>query len=180
MSRKANGASDAQSGQDAADRSIFNPSRRAPDSGKSGLLRRRRDAPSRPDSVGCCPACGLRIRDLAAAQLGFCDRCREFTGMCGAGRRIICPDMLTRTTWHTPCTELGVVAWEITEARGKCETVLCRAHDSQVRLGGMPWIVAAVPLSTPPGSDMQSPAAGNADAGCETGSPLVRDDHYRA
>jgi hypothetical protein len=160
MSRKAKGASNAQSGQDAAVPRVYNPSQGGPESGRSGLLRRRRDAPSRPYCVGCCPACGLRFRDLVAAQLGFCDRCREFTGMCGAGRRIICPDMVTRTTWHTPCTELGVVAWEITQVHGRCETVLCHAHDSQVRFGGTPWIVAAVPLSKQPmGSHPHNPAA---------------------
>jgi hypothetical protein len=176
MSRKANGASDAQSGQDAADRSAGNPGQRKADSGWAGLLRRRRDAPSRSSGVGWCPACGLRIRDLVAAQLGFCDRCREFTGMCGAGRRIICPDMVTRTTWHTPCTELGVVVWEITQAHGRCETVLCPAHDAQVRFGGTPWILAAVPLGEQPGSD----AVDDRDAGCRTGSPVVRDDHHWA
>lgn len=136
MFRKANGASKGQSGLDAA-----------------GRLRRRPETPSRPDGVGCCPACGLRIRDEIAAQLGFCDRCRDFTGMCGAGRRIICPDLATRTTWHTPCTELGVVAWEITQVQGRCETVLCRTHDSQVRSGRTPWIVAAEPLNEQPASD---------------------------
>ena len=153
MFRKTNGASGAQSGQDAAGSSVRDSSQRGPDSGRSGLLRRRRDAPFRPDWVGCCPACGLRLRGPVAAQLGFCDRCREFTGMCGAGRRVICPDLVTRMTWNTPCTELGIVAWEITQVDGRCETVLCRAHDSQVRSGGTPWIVAAVPLSKQPSSD---------------------------
>ena len=153
MFRKVNGAPSAQSGQDVAGRSGYDSSRRGPEGGRSGLLRRRRNAPSRRYGAGGCPACGLPIRDPAAAQLGFCDRCREFTGMCGAGRRIICPDLMTRTTWHTPCTELGAVAWEITQVQGRCTTVLCRVHDSQVRSGGMPWIVAAVPLSQQPGSD---------------------------
>jgi hypothetical protein len=147
MSRKVNGAPNLQSPQVDADRSVYASSQRGPDGGRSGLLHRRRDASSRAYRVGVCPACGLRIRDLVAAQLGFCDRCREFTGMCGAGRRIVCPDMMTRTTWHTPCTELGAVAWEITQVQGRCKTVLCRLHDAQVRFGGTPWIVAAVPLS---------------------------------
>jgi hypothetical protein len=112
-----------------------------------GLLRRRqRNVPARVVSVRACPACGLPIRDLTAARLGFCDRCREFTGMCGAGRRIVCPDMMTRTTWHTPCTDLGAVAWEIDQGQGPSRTVLCSVHDAQVRFGGMPWIVEAAPL----------------------------------
>jgi len=153
MSRKANGAPSPQSSQDEAARGVYDSGQRRPVGSRSGLLRRRRDAPSRPYLVDGCPACGLRIRDLVAAQLGFCDRCREFTGMCGAGRRIICPDMMTRTTWHSPCTELGAVAWEITQVQGRCKTLLCRVHDAQVRYGGTPWIVAAVLLSKQHSSD---------------------------
>jgi hypothetical protein len=153
MSRKANGTPHAQSGPDETGRGGYDASRRGPQGGRSGLLRRRRDAPPRPYLTGGCPACGLRIRDLVAAQLGFCDRCREFTGMCGAGRRIICPDMMTRTTWHIPCTQLGTVAWEITQVEGRCTTVLCHAHDAQVRFGVTPWIVAAVPIVNQPRSD---------------------------
>jgi hypothetical protein len=61
--------------------------------------------------------------------------------------------MMTRTTWHTPCTELGAVAWEITQIQGRCKTALCRVHDAQVKFGGTPWIVAAVPLSKQSSSD---------------------------
>jgi hypothetical protein len=158
MFQQANGTSDAQTGHDATTVSVHDPALRGPDSGWSGLLRRWRGASSRPYRVGNCPACGLRIRDSVAAQLGFCDHCREFTGMCGAGRRIICPDVATRTTWHSPCTQLGVMAWEITLEHSECETVLCRAHDTQVRSGRMPWIVAAAPRGEPSGSGTRSPA----------------------
>jgi hypothetical protein len=153
MSSKANGTPYAQSGPDETGRSAYDASQRRPQGGRSGLLRRRRDAPSRLYLAGGCPACGLRTRDLVAARLGFCDRCREFTGMCGAGRRIICPDMMTRTTWHIPCTQLGTVAWEITQVQGRCTTVLCRVHDAQVRFGVTPWIMAAVPLTKQSSSD---------------------------
>ena len=153
MSRKANGTPNAPSGRIEAGRSVYDSSQPGPEGGRSGLLRRRRDASSSAYRIGVCPACGLRIRDRVAAQLGFCDRCREFTGMCGAGRRIICPDMMTRTTWHTPCTELGAVAWEITQVQGRTKTVLCRLHDAHIRFGSTPWIVAAVPLNQQPRSD---------------------------
>lgn len=146
MSRKANGAPNVQSGQDDADRNAYDASQRGLERGRVGILRRWRDVPARPHCIRACPTCGLRIRDLVVAQLGFCDRCREFTGMCGAGRRIICPDVMTRTTWNTPCTELGTAAWDITQLQGRCRTVLCRVHDTQVRFGGAPWILVAVPL----------------------------------
>jgi hypothetical protein len=146
MSRKADGVPAIQSGHYDVGRNVGNGSPSGLERSRPGILRRRREVPARVSSVRACPACGLPIRDAIAARLGFCDRCRDFTGMCGAGRRIICPDLMTRTTWHTPCTELGAVAWEINHGQGTSRTVLCRVHDAQIRFGGMPWIVDAVPL----------------------------------
>jgi hypothetical protein len=145
MSRKTDSAPALQPGRDAG-QDVHNASQLGPARGKGGILRRRRTQAASVHSIDACPACGLPIRDKTAARLGFCDRCREFTGMCGAGRRIICPDMMTRTTWHTPCTELGAVAWEIDQGHGAARTVLCRAHDAQLRFGVTPWIAEAAPL----------------------------------
>jgi hypothetical protein len=63
--------------------------------------------------------------------------------MCGAGRKIICPDMMTVTAWHTPCTSLGTSKWRISEQ----VAMLCPAHDAQLRNGAVPWISGAVPLA---------------------------------
>src|SRR3984957_3556457 len=145
MSRKPRRTPDMQSALDDADRNVYDGSQRGLERSRIGIPRRRRDVPARPYCLDACPSCGLRIRDLVVAQLGFCDRCREFTGMCGAGRRIICPDVMTRTTWHMPCTELGTMAWDITQVQGRWRTVLCRVHDTQVRYGSTPWILAAIP-----------------------------------
>lgn len=114
--------------------------------GTSALALLRVRSHDRPALCRTCPDCGHPIRDREAARLGFCDRCREFTGMCGAGRRIICPDVMTMTSWHSPCTKLGAVAWEVTMARGPHKTVLCETHDAEMRTGRMPWIALAVPL----------------------------------
>jgi hypothetical protein len=111
-----------------------------------GLLRRGRHGRVRPVLCRICPDCGWHIRDRDAARLGFCDLCREFTGMCGAGRRIVCPDVMTITTWHTPCTRLGAEAWEITLVKGSHRTLLCETHDTQMRSREMPWVELAVPL----------------------------------
>jgi hypothetical protein len=146
MSGKLYGAATVHSGRQNSGRNVRDARARGLKRGRFGILRRRRDVPATISIVTICPACGLRIRDLIAARLGFCDRCREFTGMCAAGRSVVCPDMMTRTTWHTPCTDLGVLAWEITVGYGVSRTVLCRTHDMQVRFGGTPWIVDAVPL----------------------------------
>src|SRR5258708_20646354 len=149
MSGKLHGAATVYSGRKYSGRNVRNvrDSRaRGLERGRFGILRRRRDVPATISIVTICPACGLRIRDLIAARLGFCDRCREFTGMCAAGRSVICPDMMTRTTWHTPCTDLGVVAWEITVDHGMSSTVLCRGHDMQVRYGGAPGVVESFPF----------------------------------
>lgn len=111
-----------------------------------GLLRLRRTDQAAPIIFRNCPDCGRPIRDRTAARLGFCDQCREFTGMCGAGRKIICPDVMTTTSWHTPCTHPGAAAWEITLPKGPRRTLLCKTHDAQMRSGGVPWIKVAVPL----------------------------------
>jgi hypothetical protein len=110
-----------------------------------GMLWLRRQGHGAPTLCRTCPDCGRPIRDREAARLGFCDRCREFTGMCGAGRKIICPDLMTITSWHSPCTHLGAAAWEITLGTGRCRTLLCETHDSQLRSGRLPWVKLAVP-----------------------------------
>jgi hypothetical protein len=93
-----------------------------------------------------CPDCGLATQDEIAVRLGFCERCSEFTGMCGAGRKIICPDMMTVTAWHTPCTSLGTILWQITQGTRKQLALLCQAHDEQLRIGRASWISKAEPL----------------------------------
>jgi hypothetical protein len=93
-----------------------------------------------------CPDCGLAIEDETAARLGFCGRCAEFTGMCAAGRKIISPDVMSVTSWHLPCTVLGLVEWEITYRGRKTVVRLCPEHDSQLKAGGQAWIDEAVRL----------------------------------
>lgn len=93
-----------------------------------------------------CPECAGPIKDREAARLGFCDRCNDFTGMCGAGRRIISPDVMRTTSWHMPCTRLGAVAWEITVVQDPRRTMLCETHDEQMRSGRIPWVTLAVPM----------------------------------
>jgi hypothetical protein len=149
MSIKVDRAPAIQSGQGDVGQNAGGRSATGAGHGRRGLLRRRREPSPRPTRVDSCPACGLRIRDPIAARLGFCDRCNEFTGMCGAGRRVLCPDVMTRTTWHTPCTDLGAVVWEIDQGDGFSRTVLCQVHDTQVRGGGTPWIVDAAPVDQP-------------------------------
>ena len=93
-----------------------------------------------------CPDCGLATQDEIAVRLGFCDRCSEFTGMCGAGRKLVSPDMMTVTSWHTPCTNLGVSAWRISRRGIVRTTLLCADHDAQLRAGEATWIRDAVPV----------------------------------
>lgn len=93
-----------------------------------------------------CPECAGPIKDREAARLGFCDRCNDFTGMCGAGRRIVSPDVMKTGSWHMPCTTLGTAAWEITITKDARRTMLCETHDAQVRSGRIPWVRLAVPV----------------------------------
>ena len=96
-----------------------------------------------------CPGCGSLIRDPAAARLGFCSRCHDFTGLCAAGRRIVCPDVMTVTTWHTPCTRLGVAAWRVMESGNERVVLLCQAHDEQLLDGEPSWLPEATPVEGP-------------------------------
>jgi hypothetical protein len=66
--------------------------------------------------------------------------------MCGAGRKIICPDMMSVTAWHTPCTSLGTMLWQITQGNRQLLALLCQAHDEQLRAGRASWISKAMPL----------------------------------
>lgn len=108
-----------------------------------GMLLRRHDHPA---VMRRCPDCSEPARDKEAARLGYCDRCQDFTGMCGAGRKIICPDVMTTTSWHMPCTSLGGAAWEITLTDDARRTLLCDEHDEQIRSGRVAWVKLAVPM----------------------------------
>ena len=66
--------------------------------------------------------------------------------MCGAGRKIVSPDMMTLTSWHTPCTNRGAMPWEFSYDGTPRRALLCPEHDSQVRAGAAPWIGDAIPL----------------------------------
>jgi hypothetical protein len=66
--------------------------------------------------------------------------------MCAAGRKIICPDMMTVTAWHTPCTSRGTVLWQVTQGPREQLALLCPAHDEQLRVGRASWISQATPV----------------------------------
>jgi ribosomal protein L37AE/L43A len=115
---------------------------------RRGLRRRGRD---RSAAAWDCPGCGLPVTDRVAAGLGFCPRCQDFTGLCGAGRKLVSPDVMTRTTWHTPCTSRGAAAWQIADVAAQRVLLLCPAHDEQLRTGQAGWIPQAIPLEDPAG-----------------------------
>jgi hypothetical protein len=147
MTHYAAGASGAISGRGQAGRVLDDATRHRHLLGRR-LLRRGRQASGAPPSRGrwACPDCGLSTQDPVAFRLGFCARCDEFTGMCGAGRKIICPDMMTMTTWHTPCTNLGAVAWQLSQGLGPRVTLLCPEHDAELLAGRTSWLSQAVRL----------------------------------
>lgn len=94
-----------------------------------------------------CPDCGLGTQDPVATRLGFCARCHEFTGMCAAGRKIACSDVMSMTTWHTPCTNLGASAWQISQGAQTRVALLCPQHDTEIRTGRASWLSKAIPLT---------------------------------
>ena len=70
--------------------------------------------------------------------------------MCGAGRKIVCPDVMTVTSWHMPCTNLGSVAWQISQGAIARVAMICPEHDRELRAGKLAWIRSAVPLAAVP------------------------------
>jgi hypothetical protein len=90
-----------------------------------------------------CPSCGWGTRDKLAAQLGMCERCQAFTGLCAGGRTIgrvegVSPE------WQIPCAVRGEILWRFTrEDRTALTVLLCASHDSGV-LGG-PLVAALHP-----------------------------------
>jgi hypothetical protein len=120
-----------------------------PGRAKRGIFRRGRDISGSVGRPGrwTCPDCGLASHDPVSARLGFCARCNDFTGMCGAGRKIVCPDMMSVTSWHTPCTNLGAATWQITFGAIARVAMLCPEHDDQLRAGNAGWIRSAVPMA---------------------------------
>jgi hypothetical protein len=111
----------------------------------------RRLGRQRSAAAWTCLECRLPVTDLVAAGLGFCPRCQNFTGLCGAGRKLVCPDIMTCTTWHTPCTSRGVAVWQVTDGATPRVLLLCPAHDDQIRTGQAGWIRNAIPLESPAG-----------------------------
>lgn len=126
-------------GRGRAGRGAHGGSGRQPQQGRRALrlIGGRRDDPA---SAMTCPYCGLPSRDPVEARVGYCPRCRTFTGLCGAGRKVVCPDIVTNTSWHLPCTSIGAVAWEITLDKSPVVVLVCRVHDAQLRAGGATWI----------------------------------------
>ena len=86
-----------------------------------------------------CLVCRTGSRDRTDEQLGYCPVCREFTGLCGAGRRIFRPDILNAPGWHSPCTVPGIVPWQITPpGQEMVNVLLCGKHDREA--WAAPWI----------------------------------------
>jgi hypothetical protein len=90
--------------------------------------------------MAICPHCRLMIRDQVAISAGYCARCQDFTLMCAAGRGLVSPDVVTRTSWHWPCTSTGTARWQVTRANGPVDFLLCPEHDAELAAGRVSWI----------------------------------------
>jgi hypothetical protein len=138
-------------------------SERVREPARTSLLRRARlRSVLQPDTGGwSCPDCGLPTQDPVAIRLGFCARCHEFTGMCAAGRKIVCSDVMSMTTWHTPCTNLGASAWQISQGAISRVALLCPQHDAEVRACSTSWLSEAIPLTRVAPYDVGPPPTGS-------------------
>jgi len=95
-----------------------------------------------------CPQCTTAIRDRIAVRAGYCAQCQEFTLMCAAGRRLVSPDVMSRSGWHWPCTSTGISKWQVTHQNGVTIVLLCAAHGEELASGQVSWIVEPVFIGT--------------------------------
>jgi hypothetical protein len=125
---------------------VTNVAVQATTSARSRWPRRPSDkrAPLAGAPPGTCPQCLTAIRDRIAVGAGYCDRCQDFTLMCAAGRRLVSPDVMSRSGWHWPCTSTGVTKWQVTHQNGVTIVLLCAAHGAELASGKVSWIVEPV------------------------------------
>jgi hypothetical protein len=86
-----------------------------------------------------CPDCLHVTKDYDLAGLGWCEFCSEYTGRCGAGRRLWVPGFVDGDGWQMPCTRPWTALWEL--ARRDREPLLvrlCDEHGRDVRAGRSP------------------------------------------
>ena len=183
MTTDAAGTSGVVPGRGEVSPSPDHPSEAGREPARKSLLRRARRGSGQRSTTGgwSCPDCRLPTKDPVAVRLGFCARCHEFTGMCAAGRKIVCCDVMSMTTWHTPCTNLGASAWQISSGATSRVALLCPQHDAEVRTGRTWWLSEAVPL-TPEGTFQGSALvsrAGPAPSNDSHGASVWRPAHPR-
>ncbi len=113
----------------------------------------------RPPRAFTCPThCGTRSTDPTDRRLGYCRTCRDFTGMCAAGRFARCPADFVSSQWQIPCTILGTVSWVITVDGTARHLLFCAGHDKLARDGQVPW--GFVVLTSPAGCQLVVTGAG--------------------
>jgi hypothetical protein len=92
-----------------------------------------------------CPACGYPVtKDPDAATLGYCSRCRKYTGLCGAdlvGRALLATGIVSSGKWSWPCTLPGTERWRVVSRDCTVtDTMLCTSHGDYLRRGGAEWM----------------------------------------
>jgi len=105
------------------------------------------------------------IRDRVAIGAGYCNRCQDFTLMCAAGRRLVSPDVTTRTSWHYPCTAIGTARWQVSRAGLPIMVLLCADHDAELAGGRVSWLENPTFLGA---AQSSGPVTGRAAPGRDT------------
>src|SRR5215813_6221969 len=92
------------------------------------------------------PGCGHTTKTPALAALGYCEKCHEFTGQCGAATIAVAlydTGLVTISDWPHPCTAAGAERWRLTGADGvETGIVVCAPHGDRLRGGGAAWMQA--------------------------------------
>jgi len=97
-----------------------------------------------PSESFTCPRCKAVTRDPALAKRGYCGKCHEFTGLCGAASlaaAIFATGVVSMPGWPHPCTTTGTESWQATGADGAVTGVLlCASHGDRLRRGATSWM----------------------------------------
>jgi hypothetical protein len=147
-----------------------------------------------------CHFCGHDVTDEDDAKYGWCRRCKDCTGMCAAGRRVVVYDLMgprggglirpagpggrlkprgPRLRWDVPCVTPALDMWELTlDGIERRQDALCLAHGEQLQNRLAPGIcgtrIGPAPRPSPRHGLMDRMAAGFPGVRAVTGKPPGR------
>jgi hypothetical protein len=97
-----------------------------------------------PSASFTCPRCTAVTTDPALARRGYCGRCQQFTGLCGAAlvaAALLATGVVDMPAWPHPCTAAGTECWQVTGADdAAADILLCASHADRLHRGARSWM----------------------------------------